>query len=146
MSAITIRPLEPNDFPNWLPLWDGNNMGHRNEAVTTQTWSRLMDQQSAVGGLCALRGGEMAGLVHYILHPTTGAIENACYMQDVYVDPEFRQQGIAAKLVKELEKMGRNQGWSRLYWLADANNEAAQALYKKIGVKMNFNLFIQPLK
>lgn len=146
MSKITIRPLEPNDFPNWLPLWDGNNMGQRDETVTTQTWSRLMDAESPVDGLCALRGGEMAGLVHYILHPTTGAIENACYMQDVYVDPEFRQQGIAAKLVRALDKKGRFEGWSRLYWLADADNEAAQALYKNIGVKMNFNLFIQPLK
>jgi len=121
-------------------------MGQRDEAVTTQTWSRLIDADSPVGGLCALSGGEMAGLVHYILHPTTGALENACYMQDVYVDPAFRQQGIAAKLVRELERIGRVEKWSRLYWLADANNEAAQALYKKIGVKLNFNLFIQPLK
>lgn len=146
MSKITIRPLEPNDFPNWLPLWDGNNMGQRDEAVTTQTWMRLMDANSPVGGLCALSGGAMAGLVHYILHPTTGAIENACYMQDVYVDPSYRQQGIAKKLVRELEKKGSAEGWSRLYWLADADNEAAQALYRTIGVKMNFNLFIQPLK
>lgn len=109
MSKITIRPLEPNDFPNWLPLWDGNNLGQRNEAVTTQTWSRLMDESSTVGGLCALSGGAMVGLVHYILHPTTGALEQACYMQDVYVDPEFRQQGIAGQLVRALENKGRTE-------------------------------------
>lgn len=142
---VVIRPLEPHDFPNWLPLWDGNNMGQRNEAVTTETWSRLMNPDFPVFGLCALSKGAMAGLVHYVLHPTTGSIAMAAYMQDVYVDPAFRQQGIARQMVEELVALGRGEKWSRLYWLADAENEAAQALYKRIGVKMNFNLFIQPL-
>lgn len=120
-------------------------MGQRNEAVTTSTWSRLMDADSPVFGLCAIKGGEMAGLVHYILHPTTGAVAMAAYMQDVYVDPAFRQQGIARALVGAVAEAGRAQGWSRLYWLADADNAAAQALYKNMGIKLNFNLFIQPL-
>ena len=145
MSSIAIRPLEQNDFPNWLPLWDGNNLGQRDEAVTSSTWARLMDDGYPVGGLCALLRGEMAGLVHYVLHPTTGAIAEACYMQDVFVAPEYRRRGVARTLVRELEALGRKAGWSRLYWLADADNHAAQALYKSIGVKMNFNLFIQPL-
>lgn len=145
MSPITIRPLQPNDFPSWLPLWNANNLGHTNEAVTTETWSRLTNDQSPVSGICSLKNGEMVGLIHYILHPTTGAIENACYMQDVFVDEDHRSQGIAKKMIMELIEIGKKAKWSRLYWLADANDEAAQALYKNIGVKMNFTLHIQPL-
>ena len=143
--SIQIRPLLPNDFPNWLPLWDANNLGHKNEKVTTETWSRLTNENSAVCGICALKNGEMVGLVHYILHPTTGAIEHACYMQDVYVDENYRGQGIAKKMIIDLIEIGKKEKWSRLYWLADAENEAAQALYKNIGIKMNFTLHIQPL-
>lgn len=120
-------------------------MGHRNEAVTTETWSRLTGDNHSVNGLCALANGEMVGLVHYVLHPTTGAIEPVCYMQDVFVNEDMRGQGIAKIMVGELVKLGKKEKWARLYWLADADNEAAQALYKNIGVKMNFNLFIQPL-
>lgn len=120
-------------------------MGHINEALTTETWTRLMDENYGVYGLCALKNGEMAGLVHYILHPTTGAFEPICYMQDLFVDDNFRKQGIARKMVFALTEIGHKEKWTRLYWLADDNNEAAQALYKNIGVKMNFSLYIQPL-
>ena len=145
MSAITIRPLQLNDFPSWLPLWNANNLGHRNEIVTTETWSRLTNDHNPVCGICALKNGEMVGLVHYILHPTTGSIENACYMQDVFVHEDHRSQGIAKKMIVDLIEIGKKEKWSRLYWLADASDDAAQALYKNIGVKMNFTLHIQPL-
>lgn len=142
---LTIRALELHDFPSWLPLWNANNMGHKNEAITTETWSRLIDENSPINGICALSNGEIVGLTHYVLHPTTGAIEPVCYMQDVFVDENSRGQGIAKAMVQEVVKIGKREKWARLYWLADAENEAAQALYKNIGVKMNFNLFIQPL-
>ena len=146
MTKVHIRPLQSNDFPSWLPLWDQNNMGHRDEAVTAETWSRLMDADMQVHGICAVKGGRMAGLIHYILHPTTGAIEPVCYMQDVFVDPDFRQKGIARQMIEALSKTGQQKKWARMYWLAEADNNAAQALYKTIGVKMNFTLHILPLK
>lgn len=139
---IKIRPLTPDDFPNWLPLWDGNNQGTRDVDVTSETWARLNDKDYPVHGLCAIDGETMKGLVHYIVHPTTGSIAHACYMQDVYVDPEFRGQGIAKKLVKAVAKIGATQKWSRMYWIAEADNEAAQALYNNIGVKLDFTLHV----
>lgn len=145
MTDTTIRPLMFNDFPSWLPLWDDNNMGQRNEAVTTSTWERLNDEAVPVYGLCALKGSEMVGILHYVLHYTTGSIEPACYMQDVFTAPEFRGQGIAKAMIAALAKTGATEKWSRLYWLADNNNEAAQGLYKNIGVKLDFGLHILPL-
>jgi len=142
MSKLAIRPLEQNDFPAWLPLWDGNNMDQRNEAVTTETWSRLMDPDYPIHGLCALQNDEMRGFVHYVIHPTTGSIAPVCYMQDVYVDPSQRKQGIARALVQEVAKLREQEKWARIYWLAESHNEAAQALYKDIGVKLDFTLHV----
>ena len=140
-----IRPLQNADYEIWLPLWDGNNLGTRDEAVTAETWRRLMDAKSGVGGLAAFEGERMCGLVHYVLHPTTGAIAPVCYMQDLYVDPARRKKGIARALVQELVKIGNKEEWARLYWLAEADNKAAQALYKTLGVKLNFTLHVMPL-
>jgi ribosomal protein S18 acetylase RimI-like enzyme len=145
MNDFVIRPLEQNDFPGWLPLWDGNNEGSRNQDVTAETWSRLIDPHSTVNGLCAIQGGKMVGLVHYILHPTTGAIAPVCYMQDLYVPPEQRRQGIARALVEELAKIGRMKKWTRMYWLAETDNEAAQTLYQNLGLKLRFTLHVLPL-
>jgi len=144
--AVKIRPIENRDFPDWLPLWDGNNLGTRDEAVTSETWARLCDPEFPVHGLVAEKDGKLAGLVHYIEHPTTGSLKNICYMQDVYVDPDCRQKGIAKKLIEELATIGQKQkNWTRIYWMAEESNIAAQKLYDQIGVKLNFSLHIMKL-
>ncbi len=137
---IQIRPLQMDDFGQWLSLWDQNNLGHKNEAITAQTWARISDDNSSVFGFGAVEGENMIGLAHYILHPTTGAINDAAYLQDVFVAPNYRGKGIAKKLVNSVIKQGKKEQWSRLYWLAESNNEAAQALYKKIAPPLDFTL------
>lgn len=105
-----------------------------------------MDEQAQVFGIVAEDKGALVGLVQYIVHPTTGSIEPACYMQDVFVTPEMRGRGIAKAMIGELERIGKREAWSRVYWLAEAGNEAAQALYKSLGQKMDFTLHILPIK
>ncbi len=144
--AVKIRPIENRDFPDWLPLWDGNNLGTRDEEVTSETWSRLTDQDFSVHGLVAESDGKLVGLVHYIVHPTTGSLKDVCYMQDVYVEPSERRNGIAKKLLRELAIIGqKDKKWARIYWLAEADNEAAQKLYETVGVKLNFTLHMMAL-
>lgn len=144
--ALKIRPVENRDFPDWLPLWDGNNLGIRDEAVTSETWGRLTNPEAPVNGLVAEKDGRLVGLVHYILHPTTGSTKDVCYMQDVFVHPDFRQQGIARKMVEELMIIGKSgKKWARIYWLAESDNAAAQALYKSLGTKMDFTLHMMAL-
>ena len=140
-----IRPLHPTDFPEWLPLWNGNNLGQTNEAITTSTWTRLIDEDSPVHGLCAVNGNTLVGIVQYVLHPTTGAIDPVCYMQDVYVASAHRGKGIGRKLVKALAAHGKKENWNRMYWLAESSNEPAQALYKTLGIKLDFTLHVLPI-
>ncbi len=142
---MIVRSLEMKDFGAWLPLWNGNNQGVINEKVTTETWARICDDKSPVHGLGAFEGAEMKGLVHYVLHPTTGALEPVCYMQDLYVDPAHRKKGIGRTLVEELAKIGKKKNWTRLYWMAESKNEAAQRLYESMGIKLDFTLHIMPL-
>ena len=144
-NKLQIRPLEPSDFPDWLPLWDGNNMGQRDQALTTETWARLTDKNYPVHGLGAFQDGKLCGLLHYILHPTTGAIEPVCYMQDVYVDPDARGNGIAKTMIRELAQIGREKKWARMYWIAQSDNESAQKLYNNFGQKLDFTLHVLPL-
>lgn len=142
---ITVRPFEEADYGQWLPLWNGNNQGQRNDGVTAETWNRLLNPVYPVHGFGAFENGTMTGLLHYILHPVTGHIDPVCYMQDVYVDPAFRRRGIARKLVSALAQTGKAEKWARIYWLAESENIAAQTLYRNIGVKLNFTLHVLPL-
>jgi len=146
MNRLIIRPLQFDDFPAWLPLWDANNLGQRNEAVTSETWSRLCDADNVmVNGLCADMGGEIMGIVHYILHPTTGAINPVCYMQDVYVDKAHRRKGLGKRLVNEVTKIAEKEKWARMYWLTQEGNVEAKAMYENFGIKLNFSFYVLPI-
>ncbi len=142
---IAIDPINSADFDEWQVLWDGNNQGNRDSDVTAQTWLRLLDPQSPVKGLVARQQAKMIGLVHYILHPVTGHLRPVCYMQDLYVAPAARSQGVGRALVEQLAALGQQEQWARLYWLAESKNKAAQALYKTLGVKLDFSLHVWPL-
>lgn len=145
LATPTISPLEAGDYDQWLALWNGNNQGHSNQAVTAETWNRLINPVYPVHGLAARVDGRMAGLLHYILHPVTGHIQPVCYMQDVFIDPAYRRRGLARALIGRLAETGRAERWARIYWLAEQNNQAAQNLYKNIGVKLDFTLHVLPL-
>ena len=74
----------------------------------------------------------------------TGHLHPVCYMQDLFVAEEFRQQGIARALVAALADQAKRAGYARLYWLAEADNAAAQALYKTLGYKLDFTFHVLP--
>ena len=146
MNRIILRPFQFDDFSKWLPLWDGNNLGQRDEAVTTETWSRLCDSDNTqVNGIAAEMNGEILGIAHYILHPTTGQINPVCYMQDVYVDPAHRRKGIGKRLVNEITKIGNQEKWARMYWLTQVGNNEAKAMYENFGIKLDFTFYVLPI-
>lgn len=142
--SIAIRSLSRTDYGRWRVLWDANNQKHSPEDITAATWQRLMDDDQ-VRGLVAEDDGEVAGFLHFILHPVTGHIKPVCYMQDVFVDPLHRRKGIGRALVTTLAQIGAEENWARLYWLAEAHNKEAQSLYKNLGLKLDFTVHVLPL-
>lgn len=137
---MSIRPLERKDYDSWLPLWNANCLGKMSDDVTAETWRRITNPKETVFGLGAFENEGLVGILHYVLHPTTGYKEPACYMQDLYTDEAYRRQGIARRLVWELNDLGIREKWARIYWFADNQNEAVQNLYKNLGVRMDFSL------
>lgn len=141
---MEIRPLTRNDFDAWYPLWQENCLFQISDMVTAETWRRLSTPKESVFGLGAFENDNLIGILHYVLHPITGYIEPAAYMQDLFVVKEKRGQAIAKQLVWALESLGKTENWARIYWFADKNNETVQKLYKNLGIEMNFGLHMLP--
>ena len=87
----------------------------------------------------------ITGIVHYILHPTTGSIQPVCYMQDVYIDPNYRRKGIGKRLVNEVTEIGKREKGTRMYWLTQFGNVEAKSMYENFGVKLDFTLYVLPI-
>ena len=138
---MDIRLLTRGDYNQWLPLWQDNCAHLVADDVTAETWRRLTHIKESIFGLGVFDGDQnLRGLLHYVLHPVTGFKEPACYMQDLYIAPDYRRQGLAKRLVWELHGMGKQEKWARIYWFADRQNEAVQNLYKNLGIHMDFSL------
>ncbi len=145
MNQIIVRPLTYTDFAGWLPLWNDNNLGENDEEITRETWRRILSDDEKVYGICAEQNSNILGITHYILHPTTGHIKPVCYVQDVFVSKEHRGKGIGRKMIEEVIKIGISEEWARMYWLTQEDNEAAKALYKNLGIKLDFDFYVLPI-
>jgi GNAT superfamily N-acetyltransferase len=134
--TLTIRPLTAADHAEWHRLWTGYLAFYNtsvSEAVYAVTFARLLDparpQQNA---LVAERDGRLVGLVHYIFHAHNWRIEDVCYLQDLYVDPETRGTGAGRALIQAVYAAADANGTPGVYWLTQDFNTTARQLYDRI--------------
>ena len=69
------------------------------------------------------------------LHFTTSTAEGgkAAWFEDCIVRPAYRRKGIGKALLEHVIAQARAEGALRVTLLTDADNERAQALYRKAG-------------
>jgi GNAT superfamily N-acetyltransferase len=135
MTACIIRKIAARDEQRWRELWDGYTRFYEREpsdAISRHTWARILDPTSPVHAIVAERGdGEVVGIANYIVHENTSALAAACYLQDLFVQPDQRATGVGKLLIDWLVEEMKVEGWSRLYWNTKENNYRARALYDK---------------
>ena len=73
----------------------------------------------------------MIGIANYLLHENTATLTPVCYLQDLFVDPKARANGVGKQLIDWLVAEMEARGWSRLYWATKENNYRARGLYDK---------------
>jgi GNAT superfamily N-acetyltransferase len=147
-ESYSVRPVRPEDYQNWRPLWDAYNAfyGRKDatalpESVTETTWARFFDAAEPVHALVCLSGSEMVGLAQYLFHRSTSAIEPSCYLQDLFTVPTRRGQGVARRLISAVSEAAKAAGTTRLYWHTHMNNRTAQKLYDKIAERSGFIVY-----
>ncbi|NTV53509.1 MAG: GNAT family N-acetyltransferase [Candidatus Firestonebacteria bacterium] len=87
-------------------------------------------------GTCALvaeAGERVVGMctVQTVISTAEGGAVG--WVEDVVVDPAYRQKSLGSGLMSALEAWAAQQGLKRLQLLADRKNAAAQAFYQKRG-------------
>ena len=129
-----IRPAEADDECDWRRLWAGYCDFYGAVVpgeITTGTWRRILESSSQIGALLATLESETVGLANYVLHPFTWSEQPTCLLEDLYVSPAARGRGIGALLIDHLVKMGRAEGWARVYWHTREKNTSARRLYDR---------------
>lgn len=137
MSDIVIRPLQPQDEAEWRRLWTGYLDYYETklpEAVYASTFARLLgDDPQDFNGFIALVDGKPRGLTHFLFHRHCWKIENICYLQDLYVDPDLRGTGLGRRLIEAVYAAADANGTPAVYWLTQEFNATGRRLYDRIG-------------
>jgi GNAT superfamily N-acetyltransferase len=116
---LLIRDPRPENEAAWRRLWSGYVAFYEaevSEAVTAATWQRLLTPGSNMFGRLVEWQGAVAGFTVCVLHPGSWTLTLTCYLEDLFVDPEARGHGLGRALIDDLVRLGRDNGWSRLYW------------------------------
>lgn len=136
-----IRPLHADDFEQWLTLWNGYlefyayNMPEDMKALT---FKRLIAHESGMNASVYETKGQIKGIVHFIYHASTWTEGPYCYLQDLFVTPENRGEGIATALIEHVYATATQQRCSRVYWLTHETNATAIKLYDKVAARSGF--------
>lgn len=139
---LTIRPLTPADHAEWRRLWTRYLEFYESsvsEEVYETYWARLLgDDPQDYSGLLAEKDGVAVGLTHYVFHRHGWKIENVCYLQDLYVDPEVRGTGAGRALIEAVYAAADRAGCPAVYWMTQEFNTTARTLYDRIGTLTPF--------
>ena len=129
---VELRDARPGDETDFRRLWQGFCDGYGltlAPEVSDFTWARLMDPGNALTARLACIDGRPQGFAIHQHHPSTWVLGDDGYLEDLYVDPSARGQGLGRALIEDLIAIGRARGWRRLYWLTEIENTTARRLY-----------------
>jgi GNAT superfamily N-acetyltransferase len=135
---MQIRPAQPTDFAQWLPLWQGYQAFYQTDiadAVTALTWQRFMDPAEPMHCAVAEEGGELLGMVHYIYHRSCWTAGDYVYLQDLFTQPHLRGKGVGRALIEHVYASAAHAAAARVWWLTHESNLTAMQLYDHIAEK-----------
>ena len=96
--------------------------------------------------LIAERDGQPAGFALFYPAYDTDHAARGLYLQDLYVVPEARRQGVGRALMAGVARACQADGGSYIFWNAHADNAAGIAFYRAIGAREEtiLTLSLQP--
>ena len=72
------------------------------------------------------------------------SIENNCYLQDLFVDPEVRGRSIGRALIEAVYQAADEEGHPNVYWLTQHFNATGRRLYDRVGELSDFIVYNRP--
>ena len=139
-----IRKLVQKDKENWAKLYIGYADFYKvpmNSGVLDTLWSWIQDEKHDVKAICFELESKIVGIAHYRTMPRPIKGQYIGFLDDLFVEPEFRGQKISQKMISYLKSISKANNWNGIRWITHSSNETAKILYDKIGQNTGFELY-----
>ena len=94
-----------------------------------------------VNGICFDLEGKIAGIAHYRTMPRPIKGQYMGFLDDLFVEPDYRGQKIAQKFIEHLKSLSKANNWYGIRWITHSSNKNAKKLYDKIANNTGFDLY-----
>jgi diamine N-acetyltransferase len=137
--TLEIRPAKPGDEGLVLEfvrkLADYEKLLHEVAASEADIREALFGATPRCQCDLAYWNGEPVGFALWFYNFSTFAGKAGIYLEDLFVEPQFRGKGIGKALLKNLARRCVEEGLPRLQWSVLNWNEPSIAVYKAMGAK-----------
>ena len=139
-----IRNLQQKDKETWSKLYSKYADFYKvpmNKNILNTLWGWIHDKTHVVRGVCFELEGKIVAIAHYRTMPRPIKGHYIGFLDDLFVEPEFRDQQIAQKLITHLKSLSKTNNWNGIRWITHSSNENAKKLYNKIANNTGFELY-----
>ena len=137
---LTIRPAVPSDVPTILAFIHELALYEREPDAVLATEADLLRDgfgpTPRFWALIAEQDNQPAGFALYFTSYSTWRGHHGIRLEDLYVTPTLRGQGIGKALLARLAQIAVEQGCPRLEWDVLDWNAPAIAVYERLGASI----------
>ena len=134
---LNIRPAAPSDCSTLLrfirELAEFEKLLHEVKATEADLQKTLFNDSNGAEAVIAEVDGKPAGYALFFKSYSTFLAKPGIYLEDLYVSPNFRSQGIGEAILKHLAQLCLDRKYGRLEWSVLDWNERAIKFYRSVG-------------
>jgi ribosomal protein S18 acetylase RimI-like enzyme len=145
MTEPPIRPIESRDHDAWRDLFTAYGVFYETTFSTAEldgVWAWLMDAGHDVSAMVAEAAGtggrRLVGFAHLRRLHDTFTAGPGWSLDDLYVIPAHRGEGIARSLIAACGATAHAAGGGTLRWITASDNTTAQRLYDTVATRTSW--------
>lgn len=137
MPNCFIRTAQPADVPaifNLIKaLAEYEKLSHLVTGNAETLAQHLFGERPCVEAIAADMEGEVIGFALFFTNYSTFLTQPGIYLEDLFVLPNYRQQGVGKALLSHVIQLAKERGAGRVEWSVLDWNLPAIAFYQKMG-------------
>ncbi len=139
-APFSLRPAKPGDVPRIvaliIELAEFEQLAHLVRATPETLHPHLFGPRPVAEAMVAEVQGEVVAFALFFTNFSTFLAKPGLYLEDLFVRPAHRGQGIGKALLSKLGALAVQRGCGRFEWSVLDWNQNAIALYEQMGAKV----------
>ncbi len=139
-TTLVIRPATPEDIPTIVALIkalaDFEKLSHEVTGSPEDLRQSLFGERPYAEAVLAWVDETPAGMALFFHNFSTFLMKPGIYLEDLFVLPEYRRQGIGRALLVYVGKLARQRGCGRFEWNVLDWNTPAIEFYQSMGAEL----------